>query len=275
MWSIGWSWNPIVLAGLALGLYAYAAARVRFRPRRRQVLQFLAGLTLVFVALVSPLNRAADRYLFSLHVVQHMLLQMGAAPLLVLGLPLAALGRLYGHPAWGRLMRWGWSAVPAAILYNGVLALWHLPVALGGPRLTCGIRTDVASQIPWIATLQDLLPLVAGLLFWGAVLLPPPFSGAPRAVRLAVVGGSWVFNWLVSFVNATAARPLYATYFAAPRLFGLSPTADQMLGAGILWEHGNMVYALAIVALVRELLQAPADGLPAPASQSDGAPASA
>lgn len=262
IWAIGWNWNPVILAGLGLGLYAYLAGLRRFRPRRRQVVQFVTGLGLVFVALISPLDRVADRYLFSLHVAQHMLLQMAAAPLLVLAIPAAALDRWRRHPTWGRLMPWRGSAVPAAILYNGVLALWHLPVALGGPRLACGIRTDVASQIPWISTLQDLLPLGAGLLFWGAVLLAHPFSGAPRGVRLAVLGGTWVFNWLVSFVNATAGRPLYATYFAAPRLFGLSPMADQMLGAGLLWEHGNMVYALAIVGLVREWLRSADEGAP-------------
>lgn len=255
MWSIGWTWDPVILAGLAASLYLYVVAAARFRPRARQVLQFVGGLALVFVALVSPLHVAADRYLFTLHVVQHMLLQMAAAPLLVLGLPAGALAQLYEHPVLRRLLRWVWSPVPAAVVYNAVLAFWHLPLAIGGPRLTCGIATDLPLQVSWVASLQHVLPVGAGVWFWGAVLLPPPFSSAGRGIRLAALGGTWVFNWLVSFVNTLAGQPLYGTYFAAPRLFGVSPLADQVVGAGILWEHGNMVYAVAVVAQVRSLLQ--------------------
>ena len=272
MAPIAWNWNPAVLLGLVFTVGAYLAAAQRFGARGRQVLPFLVGVALVFFALSSPLSRAANLYLLSLHLAQQTLMQVVAAPLLVVGLPHGALAALRRHPAGARLMGWSWSAIPAAILYNAVLALWHVPSPDAGPGLACAIGPELALRRPWVARVQDLLPpgagdwqdllpLGAGILFWGAMLLPEPFTGDSRGVRLAVLGGSWVFNWLLGLVHPAAGPALYS-YSDAARLLGLGPVIEQVLRVGAVWQHATMLNGLALVAalvweFLGELLHAP------------------
>ncbi len=80
-----WTWYPSVVLGCA-GLAAGYLALVKLRPTRR-ALAFLAGVLVLLAALVSPLDALGDTYLFSAHMVQHLLLILVAPPLLIMGLP--------------------------------------------------------------------------------------------------------------------------------------------------------------------------------------------
>lgn len=267
MEAAGWTFEPHTVAWVALPLYAYVRFLRLLRPTPLQAASFLGGVAVLFVALVSPLHRAADSSSFLLHVVQHMMLQMLAPPLLLLGIPGHRWERAVADPATARWLRLCLHPLLAAALYNGVFFFWHwpLPVAREGLRLACGVLTDLANQSAALRVLQDLLPLLAGLLFWGSVMLAPPLSPASPATRLAMVVGSMVLNWLISFSIAMSETPMYATYAGTRPPFGLSLLADQQLGAGILWEHGNMTYGLALIGLLRTLLrQRSAREAPAP-----------
>ena len=245
-----WQWDPLVLASLAAASAVWWVTRrpadepARQRAAgasRRQLALYHLGLLLVVAALESPLDRGADHFLFTLHMAQHMLLSMAAAPLLVLGAPPALwvwlLRRRWLGPVVAALARPG----VAAALYNAALALWHLP----GPY-------EAALRSEMVHAAQHLSFLATGVLFWAVLLEPAPcLVRATPGQRLAVVGASAVWNWLISFALATSSQMLYPTYAAAPRLWGLSPQADLALGAGLMWEHGNMVYALAALWLLR------------------------
>ena len=95
-------------------------------PRWRPVL-FFTGLLITFVALESPIDRGGDLYLFSLHMVQHMLLMMVAPPLMLLGIAGARPAARDRHTT----LRTIWWAItrpwPAVIIFNAVLLLWHIP----------------------------------------------------------------------------------------------------------------------------------------------------
>ena len=253
----GWTLEPHTVAWVGLPLYAYLRFHRLLRPTPAQVAAFVAGVAVLFVALISPLHRAADASSFSLHVAQHMLLQMVAPPLLVLGIPKHAWERLAAGRRLQSAFRLWLHPIVAIAVYDGVLFFWHWPLPMPGGelRLACGVLSDLATQSPAMRVVQDLLPPFAGLLFWASVLLAPPLSPAPQATRLAMVLGSMVFNWLISFSIAARDVPMYATYAGTRPPFGLSPMADQMVGAGILWEHGNMTYALALVAMLRGWLR--------------------
>ncbi|HEY8486285.1 MAG TPA: cytochrome c oxidase assembly protein [Limnochordales bacterium] len=236
-----WQWDPLVLLAVGAGALLAAKARPWADAPRRLRQWWWAGLALVAVAVESPLDRGADRYLFFLHMVQHMLLSMAAAPLLALGMPAAAWRWLQQRPGVGALVGWlSWLPV-ATGLYNAALVAWHLP----GPY-------EAALAHDAVHALQHGMFVGTGFLFWAAVLTPERLGRpAGAGMRAAALVASAVVNWLVSFALVGAGRMIYPTYASAPRLWGLSPEADMALGAGVMWEHGNMVYALALLRLIR------------------------
>ncbi len=91
-----WSWDPSVLVGCAALMTAYLAA-VRFRPTRRAI-YFAAGVVWLLLALVSPLDALGDAYLFSAHMLQHLLLLLVVPPLLLLGIPAELAERALARP---------------------------------------------------------------------------------------------------------------------------------------------------------------------------------
>ena len=255
--SSAWTLQPHTVVWVLLPLYAYLRALPELRPSGWEAARFVAGVAALFAALISPLHVAADTSSFLLHVIQHMLLQMVAPPLLLSGIPRHARARLAAHPGLVRAARLLLHPLVAAGVYNAVLVLWHwpLPTSRGELRLACGVLTDLATRSPVVAVLQDILPLVAGLLFWATIMLEPPLTRSSPGARVAMLLGSMVLNWLLSFSLAFADTPMYARYAGTRPPFGLSLLADQKLGAGVMWEHGNMTYVVALVMWLRALLR--------------------
>lgn len=237
-----WTWNPILLAWLGVSLYLYVRFMPLLRPRPRQVVAFALGIGAVVAGLLSPVNAAGDRYLFTLHVTTHMLAQVVAPVLLVWAVPRALWEALEDRPGWRRLVASPVTLAIAFLLYNGVMGLWHWPLPPGeGLRVACGLPLDLPKQDPFLSSLEDLMPLGVGLPFW-ALALYPGEGGARPLYRAAMVFATWVFGWLLSFVIGLAGRPLFGTYLVLPRLWGLDPLADQALGAGLMWVMGHMAY---------------------------------
>src|SRR6266852_1161790 len=141
-WLTEWNWEPSVIIGTAiiLVLYLYAVGLLR-KPytlidgvKPSQVITFWSGVLVIFLALVSPLDEIGDKYLFSVHMVQHLFLTMIGPPLLLIGTPEVVLkpfltnrfvypiARVLTHPflAFGlfNLDFWLWHAPP---LYNATL----------------------------------------------------------------------------------------------------------------------------------------------------------
>ena len=94
-WLTQWDWEPSILIGtvVIVGLYLYALGPLRKkyhlaeRVNKWQAFSFLLGMSMMFLALVSPLDELGDSYLFSAHMVQHMFLTIVGPPLLLLGTP--------------------------------------------------------------------------------------------------------------------------------------------------------------------------------------------
>lgn len=258
-----WSWEPTVLGGLALAAGLYARGWHRLRAHGARALGpwcawcYAAGLGVVGLALLSPLSAYSGLFFF-LHMIQHLLLAMVAAPLLLLGAPLLPvlwafplpvrreLGRLLvpGHPverAFGALTH----PLAAAPLYLANLAVWHVPALY-----------DAAQGCTATHYLQHLLFLATALLYWWPVvhhsggrrrlayapaalyLLPPLFAGN-------AIGA------LLTFADA----PLYATYRLAPRVWGLSALEDQQLSRLIMWIPGGMMYLIPLCILLALMLR--------------------
>ena len=209
---------------------------------------FLAGLGAIEVALVSPIDALADE-LFSVHMVQHMLLMVVAAPLLQLGAPVRPL--LLGLPrslrralvrplAGARAVRWAFHGLRlplvAAALYVGGLYVWHIP------RIY-----DAALELPALHLAEHLWYLGAGLLFWSVVIDPVPLRATlPYAARipfLLLVGAAQ--NTILGGLLAFSIRPFYAHYIGRAAAFGLDPVTDQRLGGTIMWVPGDFIFLAA------------------------------
>ncbi len=214
-----------VLLGAGLLAVAYAVAWAR-GPRRHagEPVWFFAGLGVLLLALNGPLHDLSDYDLFSAHMVQHLLLTLVVAPLLLAGTPAFMLDRLLGpllRSALGRFaVRATTRAVPALALYAVALIGWHLPLPYNQALERHGwhvvehlvlLATSVLAWWPVVSasTLAPRLPYGAQILYLFAL-------GIPMTVVASMITG--------------AERVLYPFYGAAPRLWGLEPLADQRLG---------------------------------------------
>ena len=239
-----WDWDPTIIAGLAVTIAGYLSIARRYRTRPRQMLAFWCGMAVLIVALLSPLH-VGSGYLFTIHMVQHMLLLLVAPPLLAMAIPPAFLGRLYRQPVVASVLRFLWSPVTSLILFNGVLLIWHLPVAY-----------DVTLRYRWVHALEHVSFVAAGMIFWGVIVSPAPkLVRASYGVRLGLIMAADLVNFLLGFGLAFAGRPLYPPYVRAPRLWGLTPLDDLHLGGAVMWTMGQMMYAVPMLILLNVLLR--------------------
>jgi putative membrane protein len=243
-----WNVDPVLATGLVAtaGLYVVATVyRRRIAPDAPvspgRVASFLAGLAVMFGSLAGPLHDLSDYYLFSAHMVQHLLLAFAVPPLLLRGTPrwLAdwLVDRVLGPAALRRLARALTRPSGAFASFNLTLVAWHLPP----------LYNLAMSEHP-VHIVQHLMILAASVLLWWPVLSPA--TALPRApypvqlLYLFVVGLPMV---MVSIFITMADSVLYPYYAAAPRVWErLTPRADQHLGGLIMWIPGGLVFMAAI-----------------------------
>ena len=260
-WS-DWTWDPLIIAGLGATVLAWWWVARRFRPRRWQPFFFWAGMIGLVAALLSPIHAGAG-YLFTIHMVQHMLLTLVAPALLALAIPPAFVGWLYHQPGLARVLHAVWSPLPALLLFNGVLVFWHVPAAY-----------DATLAHAWVHAAEHLSFVAAGVVFWGVIASPAPrLVRASYGLRLALVVAADLINFLVGFTLAFAGRPFYLHYTVVPRLWGLSPLDDLRLGGAVMWAMGQMMYAIPVLILLSVLLRREGQGSSpsVAAAASDGA----
>ena len=244
----GWSPHPDVwlVCGLLGALYAIAIVRVgprivaHGRPvvSRFQVVCFSLGVLALLVSSDWPIHDVAERYNYSVHMVQHLVVTMVATPLLLLGTP-AWLAR-YLLP--GRLLdvvRTLSRFVPALIIFNLVLVLTHWPAMV-----------NASLESGWVHFSLHVVLFMSSLIVWMPVVSP-----LPEVPRLApVMRMLYLFTWsIVPTVPASfltfGSDPLYKFYEDLPHLFGLSTLADQQL-AGLIMKIAAGLLLWMIIAVV-------------------------
>ena len=271
LWS-SWGKDPFVYGGVLLTGWLYfrgvrsvwATAGGGRGVARWRAGCFLAGLGVCWAALESPID-AAGSALFSGHMLQHELLTVVAAPLLVLGDPLVAVTRSL-PPAWRR--RVGRAArlltgparssrrTPWAVAWFGIFVasfwIWHIPALY-----ETALRSDV------VHSLQHFSFLASALGFWwvaiGGARHRSPLPGVAMSFG-AMVQGTWG-----GVVLLFSERGIYEPYATTTQAWGLSPSADIAVGAAIMMAAGS-VFVAAGIALVGSYLASVerAEGMPAP-----------
>lgn len=266
-----WELRPSVIIVLVLAGTIYTLGWRRLRGSRkglqrsqhyfatnRRLAAYLGGLAILGLALLSPIDVLAVQ-LFAMHMVQHLLLIMAAAPLLLLanpfpfmmwGLPENLRRRVAGlfrrRAAFRRGLRAVTSAGLAWMIFVAVFVGWHDPRAY-----------NLALQYDWVHDLEHLTFFGSAVLFWWHVTQAGPrlhrrFSAGARigyllaAVPVNIAAGAFI---------AFSGEPIYTYYTTVPRLWGLTVMQDQMLGGVIMWVPGSMMYIVGALILIGRLLQ--------------------
>lgn len=226
-----------VVLGVALVAAAYLAAWAvrRERPPAGVAAPFFTGLAALLVALNGPLHDLSDHYLFAAHMVQHLLLTLVVAPLLLVGVPGWMIDRgLRPLARWrpgAAAVRFATHPLGAFSLYAIGLIGWHLPLPY-----------EAALRAHGLHVVEHLVLLATGALGWWPVLsrsaVAPPLPYAAQILYLFAFG---IPMTVVAAMITAAERLLYPYYAAAPRLFDLSPLADQRLGGIIMWVPGGLI----------------------------------
>ena len=236
-WTSGQIHADVVLgAGLVALAYAIAWTRgPRTGPRKPAL--FLGGLLVLLVALNGPLHDLSDYYLFSAHMVQHLLLTLVVPPLLLAGTPAwmadVLIGGLRRQHLGGALVVT--RPVPALGLYAVTLVGWHLP----GPY---GMALD---EHGW-HVVEHLVLIATACLAWWPVLSPSALR--PRLHYGAQILYLFAFGMpmtVVATMITGAERMLYPFYAAAPRVVPLTALADQRLGGVIMWVPAGLIPLIA------------------------------
>ncbi|MBW3553283.1 MAG: cytochrome c oxidase assembly protein [Gemmatimonadetes bacterium] len=262
---LSWSLEPTVLIGLGLaaGLYVRGWRRLRSRGRGGRILKpwrawcYAGGLLTVFIALVSPIGTFTSLFFF-MHMIQHLLLIMIAAPLIWLGAPMLPtmwafsrrtrrrIGGLFheAHPV-HRLFHFLTRPEIALALFILVLAGWHHPALY-----------DAAQGRTVVHDLEHALFFGTALLFWWPVIHP---TGGKRRLPYGA-GILYLFPAkMAGFVLGAALTltdtPYYRTYIEAPRLWGISALGDQQLGGLIMWVVGGLLFIVPLLALVLMMMR--------------------
>jgi putative membrane protein len=239
--------HPSVLIGCAIffGLYAWGVGPLRRRhqwadrPDRTQVALFATGVAVLFFSLNGPIHDLSDNFLFSAHMVQHLLLTLIMPPLLLVGTPAWLLRPLLRQRALTAVLRVVTSPLIAFAIYNVVFAGWHLPGAY-----------NYALEHHGAHIVQHLMFIGAAVLVWWPVVDPlPELARLTPPTRVLYLFALGIPMSVISALITLSENVLYPWYEGAPRLFGLTALNDQQMGGLIMWVPGMMVYWLAITIL--------------------------
>jgi putative membrane protein len=268
-----WSFDPflvvaIVLAGwheIGLRRLARRSRPERTRERRRRSLLFYAGLGVLLIAVLSPVDYWADDYFF-VHMIQHLLLMFAAPTLIVASAPwqplLDALPGGLGRTATRGVLRGAWSrpvrAVAGAalrpwvavVIFNVVMLAWHVPALFDLAQRNGAVHI-------W---LMHGSFFVAGVLFWLQFIGSPPFRiRMPAASQAMALLGTNVVMWVLAMsMGILSSRPWYPVYGHIPGVT-LPPFADQQIGAGILWVCGDFWAVPCMISVFRRLIEEDGD----------------
>lgn len=245
------SWQPhpeawLMVVALAGGyLYALSAWGPRHAPgrpaaSRRQRWCFLTGVAVLWLAADWPVHQLAEDYLYSMHMVQHLLFQLVGAPLLILGTPAWLLRRLLAP----RLVREAWRALTKPLI--ALIVVLAFTAALHVPAVVAAQTAD-----PWFHLAVHVLLFATSLVMWWPVLSPlPELPHLSYPGRMAYLFGHSLVPTVPAAFLTFAYTPLYEAYASAPRLVAwLDPVQDQQI-AGLVMKVGGGLMLWVVIAVL-------------------------
>ena len=242
-----WALDPLALGACVAAPIAYFAQRAGSTGARPVPLAL--ALLLFTLALASPIGQLADGYLFSAHMLQHLLLVLVVPPLALMGL-----APVLGRAAPRRIARVLLRPIVAWGLGVGAMWLWHEPTLC-----------DAASRSPLVHRVQELSLLAMGTAFWWPILSPgrrsrlPPLGGVVYLFTACVACS--LLGILITFspveVCSVFAHPV-DSLGVMPLVrdgWGLTPQNDQQIGGLLMWVPACLVYGAGILGVVGRMFR--------------------
>jgi putative membrane protein len=249
--AAAFAWQPqpdtwLLIVALAGGyLYALSALGPRLAPGRKpatttQKWLFFAGVGVLWVAADWPIHGLAEDYLYSVHMVQHLLFQLVAGPLLLLGTPAWLLRRLL-RPRWLEAI-WRTLTQPliALLFVSGFTAAIHVPAVV-----------NLTATNGWAHVGLHVLLVGSSFVMWWPVLSPlPELPHLSYPGRMAYLFGHSILPTVPASFLTFADSPLYEAYALAPRLAPWLDAAQDQQIAGLLMKIGGGLFIWAVIAVL-------------------------
>jgi putative membrane protein len=242
-WSFSDLWHPWVLAWIVLLQAAYLLAVGPMRKGYRwgapvpgwQQLLFSIALWTVYLSEGTPLHVLAEHYLFSAHMIQHVLLTMALPPLLLLGTPAWMLRPLLRPRPVAFIWRIITKPAVALLLFNLIYSLWHMPGAYQAVLL-----------FHWFHMVQHAILVFTAVLTWWPICSPlPEFPRLSPLLQMFYIFLSGVSQIAVFGVITFSDSVLYGFYARAPRVWEIfTADVDQQVAGAIMKEGGMAIYIL-------------------------------
>jgi cytochrome c oxidase assembly factor CtaG len=258
--SATWETPPAVLVAAPVAALLFVQAFVRLRRRRpdlapwtRAVL-FGAGLLLLVLSVLSPLDAAGDDYLLSAHMLQHVLIGDAAVALLVVAvrgplvfflLPPPVLRPLAAFRPLRAALSFLLLPLVSLALWAAAVTVWHVPRFY-----------DFATAHPLVHNLEHVSFVSGGLLVWTQLVDPARHGRLRRPQRIFFALGMLALTQPVVYFLLFSAGPHYGRYAAQPdRLLGLSPLTDQRLAGAVMMVEQLLTLGVCVGVLLRPYLR--------------------
>jgi putative membrane protein len=216
---------------------------------------FAAGLITTALALLTPLA-AMGGALFSMHMVQHVLLMLVAAPLLVLGTPSrvfawalprsrrTSYGAVVSHGAVRGAWRWLTRPVVAWLLHAVIVLAWHHPALFQ--------RT---LQSEWVHVTQHVTFFGSALVYWAALGVQGGTSRLPIPAGVLYLFTTGIYGAALGALFTVSRELFYPAYARSAIAWGITPLQDQQLAGLVMWVPAGFVYVGAAVWLLSVMLR--------------------
>jgi putative membrane protein len=246
-WTIlrtGWDWDPSVVIGCLFLVVSYL---VLVRQRRwPHLLAWMGGVAVLLLALVSPLDPLSDDYLFSAHMLQHLLLILIVPPLLLMGIPRAGMEKALAVEWVGRTEHGLHRPVLLWLLATMTLVAWHFPLLYNAALASEGVHI-----------VMHLMFLVTWTMYWWLVLAPAPEKRLSPGVALIYLFAAGLVNVLLGIFFTFYPPGAYPEYMHPEDVhgwlpvlreqWGLTPALDQQWGGLLMWVPAGLIFLIAML----------------------------
>ena len=241
--SISWTsftvhWSTVIGLVALSALYEFGG-RTGDKHLGGRRLYFYAAVVAIFFSLNGWLHDLSDYYLFSAHMVQHLLLTLLVPPLLILGTPGWMLRPLLRNDSIARTARVLARPMICFATFNLVLAAWHLPVLYNAAMANHPLHI-----------VQHLMFMASAVMLWWPVLSQmPELPRLSYPMQMLYLFLTTIPMSIVAVFITYSGNLLYPAYSAAPRIWGVSPLNDQLIGGLIMWIPGGLIF-FAVISVI-------------------------
>jgi putative copper resistance protein D len=249
-----WEIDPTPTIGACVAGVVYWGAWRRLRRQRRGTVwppaypvAFAGGLLLILIAADGPPDVLSDSS-FSAHMAQHLVIQLVAAPLLLLGAPVTLL--LRADPRWlpRRTLVHALRSRPARTASHPLFAFAVFGAFLVGSHLTA--LYGLALEQAWVHQLEHVAYLITALLFWWPVIGTDPARRPSHPVRLLYLFLIMPVMAFLGVAITSSERVLYPYYATHTPPWGATAIQDQHLAGVLMWESGMLAILPALAAVL-------------------------